>query len=131
MNHVGKINVPEDTGDFSAFLEIVNDNSIMYYVGNNLPFSGTYKGLKGFKTFFEKLFRTRMLVVKCQQLTFFGYDTPDGGVVTGGVSQAINRHTELSYEYEWLSFCTFTPDSKIIKLSTFVDSEAFLKAIEG
>ena len=61
-------------------MEIVNDNSIIYYVGNNLPFSGTYKGLKGFKTFFEKLFRTRMLVVKCQRLTFFGYDIPNGGV---------------------------------------------------
>jgi len=121
----------EDTGDFSAFLEIVNDNSIMYYVGNNLPFSGTYKGKKGFKEFFDKLFQIRIPMVKCQRLTFFGYDTPDGGVVTGGVSQATNIRTGLSCEYEWLSFCTFTPDSKIIKLSTFVDSEPFLKAIEG
>jgi len=121
----------EDTGDFSAFLEIVNNNSIMYYVGNNLPFSGTYQGKAGFKEFFEKLFQIRIHVVKCQRLTFFGYDTPDGGVVTGGVSQATNIRTGLSCEYEWLSFCTFTPDAKIIKLSTFVDSEPFLKAIEG
>lgn len=121
----------EDTGNFSAFLEIVNDNSIMYYVGNGLPFSGTYKGKEGFKEFFEKLFKIRIPIVKCQRLTFFGYDTPDGHVVTGGVSQATNIRTALSCEYEWLSFCTFTQDSKIIKLSTFVDSEPFLKAIKG
>ena len=47
MNHLQKLEevrqcLHEDTGDFSVFLEIVNDNSIMYYVGNNLPFSGTY-----------------------------------------------------------------------------------------
>jgi len=115
----------EDTGNFSAFFEIIDDNSIMYYVGNNLPFSGTYKGEKGFREFFDKLFQIRIHVVKCQRLTFFGYDTP------GGVSKATNIRTGLSCEYEWLSFCTFTADSKIIKLSTFVDSEPFLKAIKG
>jgi len=121
----------EDTGDYSAFLEIIDDASIMYYVGSNLPFSGTYKGKKGFKTFFEKLFQVRIHIVKCQRLTFFGYNTPDSNVVTGGISQATNIRTGLSCEYEWLSFCTFTPESKIIKLSTFVDSEPFLKAIQG
>jgi len=121
----------KDTGDFSAFFEIIDDNSIMYYVGNNLPFSGTYKGKDGFKEFFSKLFQIRIHVVECQRLTFFGYDTPDDGVVTGGVSKATNIRTGLSCEYEWLSFCTFTADSKIIKLSTFVDSEPFLKAIKG
>ncbi len=121
----------EDTNDYSPFLAIVDENSIMHYQATGLPFSGVYQGKQGFANFFDILFDIRIQIVTDQRQRFFAYETPEGHVISGGTNLVTNRITGLACEDEWLSFCTFTKDSKIARLSTFSDHSAFLRAMHG
>ncbi|HPI52036.1 MAG TPA: hypothetical protein PKX47_07345 [Smithellaceae bacterium] len=122
--HEGKL-------DYSAFLAIVNEDSIMHYQGAGLPFCGVFSGRAGFIEFFDKLFTIRNRVVSDERLRFFAYETAEGHVVSGGTNLIKNLKTGFACEMEWLSFCTFSPDGMILKLSTFSDSTAFLRAMQG
>jgi len=52
-------------------------------------------------------------------------------VVSGGTILLTNKSTGFSCTMEWLNFCTFDSDGRIIMLTTFVDSDAFLRAMRG